>query len=193
MQRSGRWRETPSTGRCGGSVPATPWPSPSMTSSSSETRWLNDVLMWRDRVSPPSVRIRYTWHPIAHESTRKAVTWCLANWEWHLNFLWPILRVFFPGPGGTGGGEGGSAEGCLFTWRGLPVAGQPERSGVRRGHVPTGLPRALGCGGRFLTEKLSHATGHTESPDWSCYCFESNSFFFFFLKYSCCSQLALFH
>lgn len=38
------------------------------------------------------------------------------------------------------------------------MAGQPERSGVRWGHVPTGLPCALGGGGHFLTEKLSHVT-----------------------------------
>lgn len=43
----------------------------------------------------------------------------------------------FPGPGGARGGEGGSAEGYLFTRRGLPVAGQPERSGVRWGDVPS--------------------------------------------------------
>lgn len=36
------------------------------------------------------------------------------------------------------------------------MAGQPERSGVRWGDVPTGLPGAPGGGGRFLTEKLSH-------------------------------------
>lgn len=64
----------------------------------------------------------------------------------------------FPGPGGTSGGEGGGAEGYLFTRWGLPVAGQPERSGVRRRDVPTGLPCALRGGGRFLTEELSHVT-----------------------------------
>lgn len=93
----------------------------------------------------------------------------------------------FPGPGGTSGGEGGSAEGCLFTWRGLQMAGQPERSGVRWGDVPSGLPRSLGGGGRFLTEKLSHMTDSV-TPTY-CYCFESNSFLEIYL---CCFQLALF-
>lgn len=41
------------------------------------------------------------------------------------------------------------------------MAGQPERSGVRWGDVSTGLPRAPGGGGRFLTEKLSHMTDST--------------------------------
>ena len=65
---------------------------------------------------------------------------------------WRCCR--FPGPGGTSGGAGGGAEGYLPTWRGLPVAGQPERSGVWRGDVSPGLPGAPGGGGRFLTEEL---------------------------------------
>lgn len=38
------------------------------------------------------------------------------------------------------------------------MAGQQERSGVRRRDVPSGLPRALGGGGPFLSQKLSHMT-----------------------------------
>lgn len=70
------------------------------------------------------------------------------------------------------------------------MAGQPERSGVRWGHVPTGLPCALGGRGRFLTEKLSHMT---DPPGHLTYPVNVLNQILFKKKYLCCSQLALFH
>lgn len=64
------------------------------------------------------------------------------------------------------------------------MAGQPERAGVRRGDVSTGLPCTPGGGGCFLTEKLSHMTdllSHLTYPVTVL-----NQFLFFFSsKYTC--------
>lgn len=138
MQRSGRWQETPSIAQCGGSIQLTPWPLPSMTSSSLEMRSVNGVLMIWD---------------LMHLA-------CFSNFSRILMSRMCNLphTYLFSGLSGTRGGEGGSAEGYIFTWRGLSMAGQSERTGVWRGDVLARLPCPPDGGGCFLTEKLTRMT-----------------------------------
>lgn len=100
------------------------------------------------------------------------------SYNWKLLSLWLSIRgqtlrsrtdlCVCAGPGGPGGGEGGRAEGYLFTRRRLPVAGQPGRTDVWRGDVSAGLPCSSGAGCCFLSEKLSPPAA---SPSLSSYCF----------------------
>lgn len=138
MQRSGRWQETPSIAQCGGSIQLTPWPLPSMTSSSLEMRSVNGVLMMWDLM-----------HLACFSNFSRILMSRMCNLPY---------TYLFSGLSGTRGGEGGSAEGYIFTWRGLSMAGQSERTGVWRGDVLARLPCPPDGGGCFLTEKLTRMT-----------------------------------
>lgn len=60
----------------------------------------------------------------------------------------------FPGPCCPGNREGDSTEKYLPARRGLSVAGQPQRPGVRRGNSLGGLPCRPWGGCHFLTEEI---------------------------------------